>query len=60
VKLVDDGERSVDFKFRDTIINIFEDVITYKISSKNREKVIKIRGTVDERMKTIGEYLNGK
>jgi len=57
VKLVDDGERSVDYKFRDDIIFLFEDLITYKMSPKNREKVIRLSGTVEERMKTIEEYL---
>jgi len=57
VKLVDDGERSVDYKFRDDIIFLFEDLINYKMSPKNREKVIRLSGTVEERMKTIEEYL---
>jgi len=60
VKLVDDGERSTDLKFREDIIALFEDLITYKISPKNREKIIRLSGTVDERMKTIEEILNGK
>ena len=57
VKLVDDGERSVDYNFRCDIIDIFEDLISYKMSPKNREKVIRLCGTVEERMKTIEEYL---
>ena len=57
VKLVDDGEPSVDYKFRDDIIFLFEDLINYKMSPKNREKVIRLSGTVEERMKTIEEYL---
>jgi nicotinamide riboside kinase len=57
VKLVDDGERSVDFKFREDIIVMFEDLITYKMSSKNKDKVIRLKGTVDQRMKTIEKYL---
>lgn len=57
VKLVDDGERSVDYNFRCDIIDIFEDLISYKMSPKNREKVIRLNGTVEERMKTIEEYL---
>jgi len=57
VKLVDDGERSVDFKFRDDIIDMFEDIITYKMSSKNKEKIIRLKGSVDQRMKTIDKYL---
>ena len=60
VKLVDDGERSVDFKFREDIIAMFEDLITYKMSPTNREKIVRLSGTVEERMKIIGEYLNGK
>lgn len=60
VKLVDDGERSVDFKFRDDIIDIFESLITYKMSPKNREKIVRLSGTVDERLATIKKYLNGK
>ena len=57
VKLVDDGERSVDLKFREDIIAMFEDLITYKMSPANREKVIRLSGTVDQRMKTIENYL---
>ena len=57
VKLVDDGERSIDFKFRDDIIDLFEDVITYKMSPKNKEKIIRLKGSVDQRMKIIDKYL---
>jgi hypothetical protein len=57
VKLVDDGERSVDYKFRDDIIDIFEDLITYKMSPKNREKVIRLKGSVEKRMQIIEKYL---
>ena len=48
------------FKFRNDIIAIFDDVITYKMSSKNKEKIVLLSGTVDQRMKTIEKYLNGK
>lgn len=57
VKLVDDGERSVDYKFRDDIIELFESLITHKMSPKNREKVVRLSGTVEERIKTIKTYL---
>lgn len=57
VKLVDDGERSTDFKFRDDIINLFEDLITYKMSPKNKDKIIRLKGTVEKRMQTIEKYL---
>ena len=57
VKLVDDGERSVDFKFRNDIIVLFEDLIEYKMSPKNREKIIRLKGSVEQRIKTIEKYL---
>lgn len=57
VKLVDDGERSVDLNFRSDIIDMFEDLISYKMSPSNRKKVIRLSGTVEERMKTIAKYL---
>lgn len=60
VKLVDDGERSTDKTFRDDIIELFEDLITYKMSPKNKEKVIRCSGTVEERMKLIDSYLKGE
>ena len=60
VKLVDDGERSIDYKFREDIIAMFEDLITYKMSPANREKIVRLSGTVDERMKIIEKYLNEK
>jgi thymidylate kinase len=57
VKLVDDGERSIDKKFREDVIEIFEDLITYKMSPFNREKVVRLKGSVKERMKIIEKYL---
>lgn len=57
VELVDDGERSADIKFREDIIEIFENLITYKMSPKNREKIIRLKGSVQERMDTIAKYL---
>lgn len=57
VKLVDDGERSVDFKFREDIIVMFEDLINYKLSPKNKQKIVRLQGTVEERMKIINNYL---
>jgi len=57
VKLIDDGERSTDFKFRDNIIELFEDLITYKMASKNKEKIVRLKGTVERRMQTIEKYL---
>lgn len=57
VKLVDDGERSVDLNFRSDIIEMFENLIDYKMSMENRKKIIRLHGTVAQRMDTIKEYL---
>jgi nicotinamide riboside kinase len=57
VKLVDDGERSTDKDFRADVIDIFEDLIGYKMSPWNRDKVVRLSGSVEERMKTIKKYL---
>ena len=58
VDLIDDGERSADIKFRDDIIEIFESIIQYRLSPKNKEKIVRLKGTVEERMKIIDKYLN--
>ena len=48
IPLVDDGERSVDKEFRNTIVNLFEEAIDhYKIN------VVRLKGSVDNRMETI-------
>ena len=60
VKLVDDGERSMDFAFRQDIIALFEDLIMHKMSPCNKKKVVWLSGTVDQRMKIIEKYLNEK
>ena len=60
VKLVDDGERSMDFAFRQDIIALFEDLIMHKMSPCNKKKVERLSGTVDQRMKIIEQYLNEK
>jgi len=51
VPLEDDGERSVNVKFRDEIINLF------KIYMSNLDNVITLRGTVEERLITIKNTL---
>lgn len=57
VKLVSDGERSTNVQFRVDMVNIFEEIITYKLSEAHRSKIIKISGTVEERLQTIEKYL---
>jgi len=52
VKLVDDGERSVDVRFRENIINLFN---MYMECYKG--KIVTLRGSVKERLKTIKETL---
>jgi len=53
VELVDDGERSVDVRFREDIINLFNMYI------KSYEgKIVTLRGSVKERLKTIRETLD--
>ena len=54
VELVNDGERSVDVDFRNDIINSFEGYIKYY------KQVVRLSGTVEERMNTIKETLKNK
>lgn len=56
VLLVDDGERSVNIKFRNDVIAIFDDLI--KQDTTNR--VVILSGTVEERMHTIKNTLQQK
>jgi len=60
VPLVDDGERSVDKKFREEIIDIFDMYIdNMKIHSEG-ENVFAVEGTVEERIKYIKKVLEDK
>ena len=56
VSLVADGERSTSAQFRDEIINIFE----WAIKKYNIANVVKLSGTVQQRMETIRETLKNK
>lgn len=53
VPIVDDGERSIDVNFRNGIIDWFDHYITYIPTSK----IVKIKGTVEERVKQIKNIL---
>ena len=53
VKLVDDGERSVDVKFRSDIINTFNIFLDRGYDGK----VVVLKGSVEERLKTIKSTL---
>jgi len=55
VKLVDDGERSINNNFRNDMIEYFEQYITeYPI----KDKVFRLKGTVEERMEQIKIIVN--
>ena len=53
VKLVDDGERSANVKFRNDIINTF----TIFLDRGYDGKVVVLKGSVEERLKTIKSTL---
>ena len=53
VKLVDDGERSVDVKFRNDIINTFNIFLDKGYDGK----IVVLKGSVEERLKTIKSTL---
>lgn len=54
VKLIDDGERSASVDFRNQIIDMFENSL-FEVSKQT--EVVRLRGPVEKRMKTIIEYL---
>jgi len=58
VKIKDDGERSIDVKFRNNIIAGFSDWITN--NPKLRKSVVVLSGTVEERLETIKKTLSEK
>lgn len=53
VKLVNDGERSIDVDFRNDIIKLFEDRIS------GLGNVVKLSGTVEERLETVKKTVEG-
>ena len=53
IDLVEDGERSSSNEFRDTIVNLFEEAIDHY-----NLKVVRLKGTVEERMVTIYKTLD--
>tara|TARA_B100002019_G_scaffold211543_1_gene184367 strand:- start:249 stop:848 length:600 start_codon:yes stop_codon:yes gene_type:complete len=58
VKLVSDGTRSVDRKFRQDIINRYEDLFAQDYWWM--DKVVRLSGTVDERLETIYKTVDEK
>lgn len=56
VPLTDDGERSIDKQFRDAIIDKYESYYLHQFQWKDR--VYRLKGTVEERMEQIKIVLN--
>ncbi len=56
VKLVDDGERSTNTEFREKIISLF-DLVFELYEDKLENKLIVLKGTVEERMEQIKIHL---
>ena len=61
IPIEDDGERSINIQFRNDIIDIYEDILSSSMSTPGcdtwRDKVIRISGSVDQRMNTIESIL---
>lgn len=61
IQIEDDGERSINDKFRNDIINIYEDLLSCSISTPGRDtwrqKVVRLSGSVEDRMETIKSNL---
>ena len=55
IELVDDGERSVDVEFRNTIVNLFEEAIDHF-----NIPVVRLSGSMEERMATIYKTIDNK
>jgi len=51
IKLEDDGERSTCESFRNDILKMYEEYLTW--NPKSRKKLVRLSGTVEERFKTI-------
>jgi len=54
VKLIDDGERSASVDFRNQIVDMFENSL---IEVSKQTEVVRLKGPVEKRIKTILEYL---
>ena len=55
VPLIGDGVRSVDINFRQDIINRYEDLFAQDYYWM--DKVIRLSGTIEDRMETIEEFI---
>jgi predicted ATPase len=53
VELVDDGERSIDIDFRNKMIESFETIMSGPYGYSIKNKIVRVKGTVEERMEAI-------
>jgi len=56
LELESDGQRSDDVEFRDTIVDLFDQLIE-QIDKTHPQKVIRISGTVEQRAQVIIKYI---
>jgi nicotinamide riboside kinase len=59
VELIDDGQRSVNVEFRDTIINMFDIYVDF-CRDKYKANIITLSGTVEERLQQIDAALKAR
>lgn len=61
IPIEDDGERSVNAQFRNDIVDIYEEIIGCSMSTPGRDtwrdKIVRLSGSVEERMETIKSIL---
>lgn len=61
IPIENDGERSVNVDFRNDIINIYEEIMSSTMMTPGRDtwrkKVVRLTGTVEERMETINKTI---
>jgi hypothetical protein len=61
IQIVDDGERSINSKFRNDIVKIYENLLTNTCSTPGedmwRHKVVRLSGDVTTRMNMIQQTL---
>ena len=62
IPIEDDGERSVNSQFRNDIVDIYEEIIGCSMSTPGRDtwrgKIVRLSGSVEQRMETIDSILN--
>ena len=61
IPIEDDGERSINVDFRNDIVKIYEEIMNNSASTPGRDtwrdKIVRLSGSVDERIKTIESIL---